>query len=366
VLIPTTYVTALLLAVLAMLCWGSWANTLKMSGKWRFELYYFDYTFGVLLAAVVAGLTFGSIEGAPVEGVLQFGLLDNLALTSKSSIAYAVGAGVIFNLANLLLVAAIAVAGLAVAFPVGIGLALIVGVIWSYAIKPAGNPVLLFSGCLVVLAAMVVCSLAHRALEQARAAVQAQAPAAAAPDGRMRHGAHGRSGARRSPWKGVLLSLVSGLLMGSFFPLVEMSKRGDLGLGPYGAAVCFSFGVLFSTLPFNLVFMNVPVEGEPVGFRAYFRGTPYQHLLGIAGGMIWAVGMIASFTAASAPRSVNVGPAVSYALGQGATLISTLWGLLVWKEFAGASPRVRVLVAVMLVLFTAGLAMVSVAPLFGR
>jgi glucose uptake protein len=78
------------------------------------------------------------------------------------------------------------------------------------------------------------------------------------------------------------------------------------------------------------------------------------------------VGTIANFAAASAPATVQVGPAVSYAIGQGATMISALWGLLVWREFAGANGRVRVLLTVMLLLFLVGLALVSMAPLYSR
>ena len=152
--------------------------------------------------------------------------------------------------------------------------------------------------------------------------------------------------------------------MGSFFPLVEMGKAGPLGLGPYAIGFVFALGVFLSTFVFNLFFMNFPIEGAPVAISEYFKGTAGQHLLGIVGGLIWATGTIANFVAASAPESVQVGPAISYAIGQGATMVSALWGLLVWKEFAGAGPRVRLLVAVMLMLFVCGLGLVSVAPLY--
>ena len=152
--------------------------------------------------------------------------------------------------------------------------------------------------------------------------------------------------------------------MGSFYPLVEMSREGEIGLGPYAAGVMFSIGVLITTFIFNLYFMNLPVQGEPVPITAYLHGGMKNHLLGLIGGMIWCGGAITNFVAASAPPDVNVGPAMSYAMGQGATLISALWGLLVWKEFAGATSRVRTLLTVMIVLFVIGLGMVSVAPLY--
>ncbi len=358
-MIPATYAVALGLTVLTMLCWGSWANTMKMAGKWRFELFYFDYTFGLVLAAVVAAFTFGSFDGGVVvdSGTPAFAFMDNMSVTSKWFMVQAAAGGVIFNLANLLLVAAIAIAGLSVAFPVGIGIALIVGTILNYIIKPSGSPALLFGGAGVILAAIIVTAMAHAAHTAAKARMQPATPAAPANRAML-------SRRRPSPVKGIVISVVAGILMGLFYPLVELSKRGDLGLGPYAAAFCFSIGVLLSTPVFNLFFMNIPVEGDPVSFKDYFKGTVRQHLLGLAGGLIWSVGMVSNFVASSASQAATVGPAVSYAIGQGATLVSTLWGLILWKEFAGADAKVRRLIVIMLVLFTAGLAMLSVAPLY--
>lgn len=354
-MIPATYAVTLLLTILSMVCWGSWANTMKLAGKWRFELYYFDYSFGVMIAAVIAAFTFGSIDGAPsdVTGP-AFSFLDNITVAGLRMIAYAICGGIIFNLANLLLVAAIAVAGLSVAFPVGIGIALSVGVILNYIIKPAGNPKLLFGGMGVILLAIVCTALAYAAHVASKPVPSAPPP----PPGR--HQAARKPGAL----KGVLLSISAGVLMGLFYPVVELSKQTDLGLGPYAAAFFFALGILFTTPIFNIFFMNLPVEGQPVSFGEYFRGTTRQHLLGLAGGIIWATGTIANFVAASAPKSVGVGPAVSYAIGQGATLVSTLWGLLLWKEFAGATSGVRARLAVMLALYVVGLAMLSLAPLY--
>ena len=359
-MIPTTYAVALGLTVLTMLCWGSWANTMKMSGKWRFELFYFDYTMGLFLAALIAALTFGSFESDIVtdSATPAFSFLDNLSVGSYRNMAFAVCGGIVFNLANLLLVAAIAIAGLSVAFPVGIGIALIVGTILNYVIKPSGSPALLFGGAGVILVAIIVTAMAQGAYAKAKARAEAAAAPIAAGNRAM------LSKRSSSPVKGIVISVVSGILMGLFYPLVEMSKRGDLGMGPYAAGFCFAVGVLVSTPVFNLFFMNLPVEGEPVSFRDYFSGTTRQHLLGILGGMIWSVGMVSNFVASSASKAATVGPAVSYAIGQGATLVSTLWGLLLWKEFAGADSKVRGLVILMLLLFVGGLAMLSVAPLY--
>jgi glucose uptake protein len=340
-ILPTTYTVALLLTIVSMICWGSWANTFKLSGKWRFELFYFDYSLGVLIAAVVVALTLGMMGP-------ELSFTDNLSITGKRQMFLALAGGVVFNLANMLLVAAISVAGMAVAFPVGIGLALVIGVVWNFLLNPGGNgsPSLLFGGVALVVLAIILDALAYGAHAKSQPATL--------------------SSKKPSSGKGIVLSLVSGVLMGSFYPLVQMGREGEFGfgLGPYTAVFFFSLGVFFSTFVFNVYFMNLPVEGQPVEFSKYLSGTSRQHLLGIFGGVIWCSGLIANFTASSAPPKVQVGAAVSYAIGQGATLISALWGLLIWKEFAGAIGRVRLLLALMLLCFVVGLTLISIAPLY--
>jgi glucose uptake protein len=351
---PTTYTTALLLLILSMLCWGSWANTFKMAGKWRFELFYYDYALGVLIAAVVAAYTFGSLGS-------DLSFSDNLLVAGRRNQAYGAAAGAVFNLANMLLVGAISIAGMAVAFPVGIGLALVIGVIWNYILNPQGNKFLLAVGVALVAGAIIVDAIAYSF--HSRAQQKEEIPAPAAQRGRV------KATGRRGGAKGLVLSLVSGLLMGSFYPLVQIGVGGGPdsgGLGPYAVAFWFAIGVFVSTFIFNLYFLNLPVEGEPISMAFYLRGTARQHLLGILGGLIWCTGAIANFASASTPKQVQVGPAISYAIGQGATMISALWGLLVWKEFAGANSRVKALLAVMLLLFVGGLALLSLAPIYAE
>jgi glucose uptake protein len=340
--LPATYTTALLLTILSMICWGSWANTQKLTKKWRFELFYYDYSLGLMLLMVIAAFTFGSMGE-------DLGVMDSFAIAGKRQLFYGFVAGLIFNLANILLVGAIAIAGLAVAFPISIGIAMVIGVVGNYMLSRQGNPALLFGGVVIVLAAIVVDAMAYSRHGRERIANAPPVP--------------GRRSSKPGSGKGIAISIVSGILMGSFYPLVEMGKSGDFGLGPYAVAVVFGAGIFLSTFIYNLYFMNLPLAGDPIDVKEYFRGGLNNHLLGIAGGAIWAVGTITNFVASSAPPAVNVGPAISYALGQGATLISALWGLLVWKEFAGASARVRALLFLMIVLFVVGLGMISVAPL---
>lgn len=345
--------------ILTMLCWGSWANTFKLAGKWRFELFYYDYSLGVLIMAIVVGLTFGSMGSSGFTFADDIGANIDLA---KRKIAYVLAGGVVFNLANMLLVAAISIAGMAVAFPVGIGLALIVGVVWNYILAPAGNPILLSVGVALVLVAIVVDAIAYQ--RHAMRAAPDEAPAEGAESDKK---VKKEASKKKKATKGIILSLVSGALMGSFYPLVQMGRQENVGngLGAYSLALVFAIGVFISTFIYNLYFLNLPIQGKPIKMSDYFQGTVKQHLLGIAGGMIWCGGAIASFVASEQSEGVRVGPAISYAFGQGATMVSALWGLLVWKEFAGAAKNVRMLLALMLLLFVCGLALISLAPVLG-
>ncbi len=349
-ILPTTYEMTLLISVLSMICWGSWANTLKLAQpKWRFELYYFDFAFGLLVTAVVAAFTFGSMGDE-----LTFG--DNVMIAGKRPMIWAIAAGAVFNLANLLLVAAISIAGMSVAFPIGIGLALVVGTAGNYMMEKTGNPMFIFGGIALILIAIVLDAMAYSSR------VSAQQPPPAPPDPRGRRSPRKGSG----PLKAILLSVVGGILMGSFYPLVLKARavHTEMGLGPYAIAVFFAVGVFFSTFVYNLYFINLPVQGEAVQISQYFKGTPWHHLLGFLGGVIWCVGAVANFAAAAATGKALIGPAVSYALGQGATMISAAWGLLVWKEFKGAGSKSMMLLALMFVFFLAGLAMLALAPRF--
>ena len=350
-ILPTTYGAVLVLLLLSMLSWGSWANTQKLTGKWRFELFYYDFSVGVVLAALLAAYTFGSMGD-------ELSFADNILVTGKRNMAFALTGGAIFNLANILLVAAIAIAGMSVAFPIAIGLALIVGTVWNYILDPQGNKYFLFGGLVLVVGAIILDGMAYAAHAAARNLEDQDQATAAGKTKRLKP---------KSSGKGIVISLISGILMGSFYPIVQMGvgqgpESG--GLGPYAVAVIFSIGVFTTTFVYNLYFLNLPIQGKPIPMSQYFLGTRRQHLLGIFGGAVWCLGAITNFVAAAAPRQVQAGPAISYAMGQGATLIGVLWGLLVWKEFAGASPRVRTLVGAMLLLFVAGLGLIGLAPIF--
>jgi len=330
--LPQSFQAALFLMILSMLCWGSWANTLKMCPRYRFQLYYWDYALGMAACAVFWGLTAGSLgHSGPSLGT-------DLARMTFSPILFAVCGGVLFNVANLLLVAAIDVAGLAVAFPVGIGLALVIGAVSSYLVHPAGNPLLLFGGVALVAVAIVLDAAAYRRREAT---------------------------ARAATTRGIVLSLVAGVLMGTFYPFVAHALNGTPdhpAPGPYAVSLFFALGLLLSTVPANLLLMAKPLDGKPpVDTSGYGRAPFAWHFAGILGGAIWCTGAVANFIASGAHL---VGPAVSYTIGQGATMVSAFWGVFVWREFAGAPRSARLLLLFMFIFFLLGLGAVALAPLY--
>ena len=323
-----SYSVAVAMCVVTMLCWGSWANTQKLASKeWRFQLFYWDYAIGVFLFALLLAFTLGSSGGG------GRGFVSDLAQAEIEWLGSAFLGGVIFNLANILLVAAIDIAGMAVAFPVGIGLALILGVGTTYMAKPEGNVPMLALGVACVMIAIVLDALAYRRLAAA---------------------------GKKAPTQGIILSAVAGVLMGFFYSFVAHSMgRFDAAtqvleagkLSPYTAIVLFSAGVLASNFVWNSIVMARPFSGEPVAYREYFtKGNARLHFIGILGGMIWNVGMSFSIIASAA-----AGPALSYGLGQGATMVGAVWGVFIWKEFKGAPPGTGRLLAAMFVLYLIGL-----------
>ena len=328
---PETYGIALLFMLGSMLCWGSWANTMKLTPGFPFQLFYWDYVAGLLLGSIIWGFSLGS-HGAGTPSFLQ-----SLSQGDARHIGFAVLGGVIFNIANLLLVAAIEIAGLAVAFPVGIGLALVIGVLLNYILAPQGNPLLLFGGLIFVVLAIVVDAMAYQRRELVRKAV-------------------GK--------KGVQISLVAGVLMGLFYPFVAKAGSGPSSLSPYSVTFCFALGVLICAIPSNLYLMRKPLtEEHAVQMQQYVAARPSFHVWGVLGGFIWCTGAMLSFVASNAHL---VGPAVSYAIGQGATLISAIWGVFVWKEFSDAPVGARRLLPLMFLFFIVGLTAIAVAPLFSR
>ena len=323
--IVESYGLAVALCWVTMLCWGSWGNTQKLSAQtWRYELFYWDYVIGILLFSLVWGLTLGSIgEGGR-------GFMQDLQQVGMENFWSAFLGGVIFNASNILLSASMSLAGMSVAFPIGVGLALVLGVLVNYFGAAKGEPLYIFIGVVLITVAILLNGLAYK-----KALV----------------------GSKKVSGKGIFISVAAGVIMAFFYRFVAASMDLDnfaepaLGkLTPYTAVFIFSLGVFVSNFLFNTIAMKRPVEGEPVSISGYFKGNTKTHLVGILGGVIWCIGQSFSMIA-----SEKAGAAISYGLGQGATLVSALWGILIWHEFRRAPRSSDFLNAGMFVLFVIGL-----------
>ena len=331
--IVNSYVLSVVLCFITMICWGSWGNTQKLAAKsWRYELFYWDYVIGMVLFALLLGCTLGSNgdEGRP--------FLADLAQGNQASFLYVLLGGAIFNASNILLSASVSMAGMTVAFPLGVGIALVLGVVINYLGAPSGDWKLLALGVLCIVCAIVFNAKASALMNEGK-----------------EQASHSR--------KGIMVAILAGVLMSLFYRFVVMGmdinnfiSPSEGKFTPYGAIFVFSIGVLVSNFIFNSLAMRFPFVGEPVGYGAYFRGSLATHATGMLGGCIWCLGTGLSYIA-----SGQAGPAISYALGQGAPMVAALWGIFVWKEFRGASRSVNTLLLTMFVAFLTGLALIIIA-----
>ena len=329
--IVQSYPLAIFFCFVTMLCWGSWGNTQKLAAKtWRYELFYWDYVIGLLLFSLLSAFTLGSF------GTEGRSFLDDLMQADGRNLFSAFLGGVVFNASNILLAAAVALCGMSVAFPVGVGLALVLGVLINYFGAAKGDPLFIFLGVALIAAAIVMNGLAYRMA---------------------------RTGKRKLTAKGLLISVAAGTIMAFFYRFVASSMDLDSftapaagKMTPYTAVVVFATGVFVSNFLFNTIAMKCPVEGTPVRPSEYFGGTFRTHLVVMLGGAIWCLGESFSMIA-----SGKAGAAISYGLGQGATLVSALWGILIWKEFRGAPGASVLCNAGMFVLFLAGLGLLIYA-----
>ena len=317
---PSSLTVALLMMITSAVCWGSWANTYKGVKNYRFELFYWDYAIGIFLISLVLAFTMGS------SGHDSSSFLNNVQTADASNIISTLVGGAIFNLANLLLVAAIDMAGLAVALPVSIGIALVVGVVLNYALQPKGNAAFLASGVACAVVAVVLDGKAFGSL------------------------ARDRNASRKS----IVISVVSGVLMGLWSPFTTYGlTRGNV-LTPYSSVVFLTLGALLSCFIWNIYFMKKPLAGEPVGFGGFFTAAPSGHMLGLLGGIVWGIGAVFYAVAGKATSF-----AISYAIGQSAPMVGALWGIFAWKEFAGAGARAKLYLVLMFVFYALAILLVA-------
>jgi glucose uptake protein len=318
---PQSLTVALLMMITSAICWGSWANTYKGVKNYRFELFYWDYAIGIFLISLVLALTMGS------TGNDAYSFVNNVKSADTSNMVSTMVGGAIFNLANLLLVAAIDMAGLAVAFPVSIGIALVVGTVLSYILQPKGNVLFLMAGVASALIAVILDGKAYGSLAST-----------------------GRVVSRKS----MVTCVVSGVLMGLWNPFVAYGATRGNPLTPYSSVVFLTLGALLSCFLWNLYFMKRPLVGEPVSLSGFFRGPRSGHLLGLLGGAVWGTGTVFNVVAGKVTSY-----AIAYAIGQSAPMVAALWGILAWKEFDGGGSRAKVYLVLMFVFY--GLAILLVA-----
>jgi len=321
------YSLAVFLCAVAMICWGSWQNTQNLIGKsWRFEHYYWDFSVGILLFALLMAFTFGSI------GTEGRSFIPDLSQADPKSLLSAAVGGIIWNMGTLLLVAAISIAGMSVAFPIGGGIGWTLGILINYIGKPEGNPAFLFGGTAFIILAIIMSMLSYQKL----AANQ-----------------------KKPTLKGIVLSFLAGLCIAFFYRFVASSLATDFSpadagkISSYTAVVFFSIGALICTAIVNPFFMSKPVQGEPVKMDVWFKAPTRTHLLGMLGGAIWCLGNSVSFMSVGAAS-----PAISYGLSNSAPVVAAIWGIFVWKEFKDAPKGTNLLLSLMFACYLAGLVLI--------
>lgn len=359
-IVPASYEMALLLGLLALLCGALWVATYKMGGSWRFELYYFDFAFGTIIAALIAGLTFGSMGN-------DLSFWDNISLTAgKRVIVIAFAAGCLFNLANLLVLAGTSIAGASLAFPSAFALAMIIESIWALIENRSVNFIFLGIGWALLALAIVLCVSASKRIfvtietevvTKTEAIPSAQA---AGPKYYRRRREEKVSEAGVAAWKGLIFALAGGLIMGLVPGVARMTQVADIGLGAYSFVFVFTLGIFVSTFVFNLYFMNLPVQGPAVQFFRYFQGGWKEHVLGMLGGILFAVGALAALLMGAAPSAEAPGTLLQYLLTHAAPVLVVATGVLIWKELA-LSAAARGMVGIAAVVYLAAVALVGSA-----
>jgi glucose uptake protein len=347
-ILPASQAATLLLFVISLVCWGAWANTLKLAGKWRFELYFYDFALGFALLAVVAAFTGGSLASSELT------FQENFLVASYRNIAYVLMAGVIFNMGNMMLTATVSAAGMALAFSVTCAVALTVATARSLIFDSGSGMLVALAGAAVLLSAAMVAAYAYSKFLKSRAEDVKQAALQADP--RARSGKRSPQAAGATPL--VALASAGGLAFGLFHPLLDAGRSGDNAIAPYGLTLLFAASILGSTVLLAPFFFNFPVSGPPIVFREYFSGTRKQHLLGLLGGILAGGGFLTGMLALVGPRN---GAGLSYALSEAGPVLAVIFGLLLWREFNGVRERPRLLMIAALILLAAGIALLAIS-----
>ena len=342
---------AILLLVFGALCWALWAGLHKTTPNWRYELFCVDVAIGFGIAVSIYAFTVGSL------GFDGFSFMDDLMHAGKRQWIFAFSAGVIFNLANMILLGAVSVAGLSVAIPLGLGISSILGLGTSLILARTGNPFLVFAGSACFVVGVVLAAISYSFLisaRQERLIKEGKAKIAPHVPGTSK----GMIVSTEAPnsAKGLLLSGVAAALMWVMYPLINKARSGETGLGPYALMALFSVGVFLSTFVFDLFLINLPLEGEPIEPFEYVRGSLRAHLTGIVAGVLLCSGILAELVSAGGPPEAQPGMLMTYGMKQLAPLVGGCAGVWLWKELRDAEGRVRAIFYTFAVLFAAGVA----------
>ncbi len=335
--LPASQAATLALLIISLLCWGTWANTLKLSGKWRFELYFCDFALGFALLAVVAAFTAGSL--ASTELTFQ----ENFLVAGYRNVAFVLAAGVVFNVGNMFLTATVSVAGMALAFSVAGAVALIVATVRALIFDSRSGMLLALVGALLLVAAVVLAAYAYSTVLQSRTVAVKQS---------------GKRPPRSRAALPVLLGVAAGIALGSFRPLLDLGRATDGGVAPYGQALLFAASILGSTIVFVPFFFNFPVAGAPIKLSDYLTGTRKQHALGLLGGFLAGAAFLTGVLALSASQNA-VG--MDFGLREGGSVLAVICGLLLWREFSGSGERPRLLSIIVLILLAGGISVLAIA-----
>ena len=332
-LTSTTWLSGLVFLCLAAACFGLWPNAFKLSGsRWRFELFSFDFGIGALLISVILAYTLGTFGN-------DLGVSERLMVSSRTNQGLAVVSGGIFALGNMLLLSGISLLGLSIAFPLAIGTAFVA---YSFLQFSSASLTFLLLGMTLLLVAIILSAAAARQGEKTLPG------ASLAKAARKHHAAGSRTYVVKKPpeamlnsTKGLIVCVISGLALASFWPFLSRSLVGDFGLGNYAALLLFAVGLFFSTIVLNLYFMNIAIHGGSISFNSYFRGNVQRHLLGLGSGLVWALAFLAILLASRRPISVDLSILLRVAVPMASVAVAGLCGLLLWREHSGASGTVR-------------------------
>eukprot|EP00971_Amphidinium_carterae_P039951 784467-Amphidinium_carterae.1 len=380
-LLPPTEGWALLAAVVSLVAWGSWTNFLVATkGRIRFECYYLDYSLAALVTSATCAATLGMTPGDGALGSLQTWPDDFSGIAPLKYLA-ALFAGVLFNASNIMLCKGIAMVGLALAFPLCIGTAMVEGVTLTYLVDPSGDPWLLFSGVFVALCAVCTAAGMQHLKEQQQKSQPARDVVVEMGEGSF--DAVGEASekpqqlqepavellpsseaveAGPSMARKLSICILGGVIMG-FWPCLSTFAVQDPGLTPYGELLFYTFAAFLSSLvllPLAVVFPLEGTEGGPLSnaLRDYLCAPMACHLCGWLGGVVWSTGTLGN---ALATASGKVNGAAALAIGQCANVAAIFWGIFLFDEFKGTDRKVKVLIGTVLALYAGAITLVSLA-----